>query len=137
MALDPVVTLLLFAHFIGLMLVATAFFALLGMMPQGNGSPAATSRYLNMLGHTGIVVALVSGPLLIWVRYGGFDGISHWFWAKMLLLVVLAGGIVLSAISSRAMRAGDAVAAGRVRLGRIVASAGLVGVVLTAVLAFQ
>jgi uncharacterized membrane protein len=135
--LDLVFAALLFAHFVGLMLVATAFLALIGMMPKAaGGTPPQTSRYLTRLGHYGIIIAIVSGPLLLWQRYGGFDGVSHWFWVKMACLVVLAGGVVMSAMSARKMREGDAAAASRVRLGRIIAAASLVGVVLAAVLAF-
>lgn len=133
--MDLPFALLLFAHFLGLMLTATAFFALLGLM--GEGTAPSTSRYLTRLGHVGIVLALVTGPLMIWLRYGGFDGISHWFWAKMLFVLTLAAGIVMSAVSARAMRAGDAAAATRVRLGRMVATGSLVLVVLAAVLAFN
>ena len=133
--MDFLFSALLFAHFVGLMLVATAFFALLGMMSDASTAPA-TSRYLTRLGHYGIIIAIFSGPLMIWQRYGGFDGISHWFWVKMLFLLALAAGVVISAMSARRMRAGDAAAAQRVRTGRIIASVSLVGVVLTAVLAF-
>lgn len=137
--MDYLFAALLFSHFVGLMLVATAFLALIGMMPRAPGSegaPPATSRYLTRLGHYGIVIAIVSGLLMIWQRYGGFDGISHWFWIKMVFLLGLAGGVVLAAISARRMRAGDPAATARVRLGRIVASVSLVGMVLAAVLAF-
>lgn len=135
--MDVTFNLLLFAHFAGLMLVATAFIGLIGMLPgPGRDPERSRSPYLTRLGHWGIVIAVVSGGLMIWQRYGGFDGISHWFWAKMGFLVVLAGAVVLSALSAKKMRAGDAVAASRVRLGRIVAASALVLVVLFAVLAF-
>lgn len=133
--MDVLFVLLLFSHLVGLMLIATAFLALLGM--SGQGTSIATNRYLTLLGHLGIVIALVSGPLMIWQRYGGLDGVSHWFWAKMGCIVVLAVGVVLSAMSARKMRAGDAVAASRVRLGRIIASVSLFLVVLFASLAFN
>lgn len=126
---------LLFAHFAGLMLVAAAFLPLLGMMGSGSTSPT-TNRLLTQFGHFGIIIALISGPLMIWVRYGGFDGISHWFWLKMLFLLGLIAGVVMSAISARAMRAGDQAATGRVRTGRMVAVVSLVGIVASAVLAF-
>jgi uncharacterized membrane protein len=71
------------------------------------------------------------------VRYGGFDGVSHWFWAKMGLIVLLAAGVVTSAISARKMREGDAAAARRVRLGRQIAVLSLAGIVIFAVLAFN
>lgn len=133
--MDVLFALLLFSHLVGLMLIATAFLALLGM--SGQGMSIATSRYLTLLGHLGIVIALVSGPLMIWQRYGSFEGVSHWFWAKMGLILILAVGVVLSAVSARKMRAGDAGAASRVRLGRIIATVSLFLVVLFASLAFN
>ena len=133
--LDLLFALLLFSHLVGLMLIAAAFLALLGMM--GGSMPPATNRYLNLLGHLGIVIALVSGPLMIWQRYGSFDGVSHWFWAKMGFVATLAAGVVLSALSARRMRAGDAAATRRVRLGRIIATASLFLIVLSASLAFN
>ena len=126
---------LLFAHLVGLMLIAAAFLPLLGMMGDGSVAPT-TNRLLTQFGHYGIIIAIISGPLMIWVRYGGFDGISHWFWVKMLFLVALAAGVVISAMSAKKMRAGDPAATARVRTGRIVAAVSLVGVVASAVLAF-
>ncbi len=127
--------LLLVAHLLGLMLVAAAFLPLLGMMGQG-GSEPQTNRLLTQFGHWGIIVLLVSGPLMLWVRYGGFDGVSHWFWAKMGFVVLLAAGVVISAVSARKMRASDPAATARVRLGRIVANVSLLAIVVFAVLAF-
>jgi hypothetical protein len=127
--------LLLVAHLLGLMLVAAAFLPLLGMMGQGEAAPQ-TSRLLTQFGHWGIIVLLVSGPLMLWLRYGGFDGVTHWFWAKMGFVVLLAAGVVISAVSARRMRAGDPAAAARVRLGRVVANVSLLAIVVFAVLAF-
>ena len=127
--------LLLIAHLVGLMLVAAAFLPLLGMMGQGDTAPQ-TNRLLTQFGHWGIIVLLVSGPILLFSRFGGFDGVNHWFWAKMALVVLLAAGVVTSAISARKMRAGDAAATQRVRIGRIVAVVSLLGTVVFAVLAF-
>ncbi|MBN9363661.1 MULTISPECIES: hypothetical protein [unclassified Devosia] len=134
--MDVVFTVLLIAHLVGLMLVAAAFLPLLGMMGQAGAAPQ-TNRLLTGFGHYGIIVLLLSGPLLIWVRYGGFDGVSHWFWAKMGFVLVLAAGVVTSAVSARRMRAGDAAATARVRLGRIVAVVSLLAIVVFAVLAFN
>jgi putative membrane protein len=135
--MDLTFNLVLFAHFVGLMLVATAFIGLAGMLPgPGRDPERSSSRYLTTLGHWGIIVAIASGGLMLWQRYGGVDGVSHWFWVKMLFLIALTAGVVVAAMSARKMRGGDNVAAGRVRLGRIIAAASLVGIVLSAVLAF-
>lgn len=134
--MDAAVTLLLIAHLVGLMLVAAAFLPLLGMMGEGGAAPQ-TNRLLTRFGHYGIIVLLLSGPLMLWLRYGGFEGISHWFWAKMAFVVLLAAGVVTSAMSARKMRAGDAAATARVRLGRIIAVLSLLAIVVFAVLAFN
>lgn len=134
--MDAAVTLLLIAHLVGLMLVAAAFLPLLGMMGEGGAAPQ-TNRLLTRFGHYGIIVLLLSGPLMLWLRYGGFEGISHWFWAKMAFVVLLAAGVVMSAMSARKMRAGDAAATARVRLGRIMAVLSLLAIVVFAVLAFN
>ncbi len=134
--MDAAFPLLLIAHLVGFMLVAAAFLPLLGMMGQGGAAPQ-TNRLLTRFGHYGIIVLLLSGPLLVWVRYGGLEGISHWFWAKMLFVVLLAAGVIISAVSARKMRAGDAAATARVRFGRIVAVISLLAIVVFAVLAFN
>lgn len=134
--MDVAFSLLLIAHLVGLMLVAAAFLPLLGMVGQGGVAPQ-TNRLLTRFGHYGIIVLLLSGPLMIWVRYGSLDGVSHWFWAKMAFVMLLAAGVVMSAVSARKMRAGDSSATARVRLGRIVAVASLLAIVVFAVLAFN
>ena len=135
--MDVTFNLLLFAHFVGLMLVATAFIGLLGMLPRPGRDPEKSrSPYLTRLGHWGIIIAIVSGGLMLWVRYQGFYGISHWFWSKMGFLLILIAGVVTAAMSAKKMRAGDAAAAGRVRLGRMVAAGALILTVLFAVMAF-
>ncbi len=133
--MDATFNILLIAHFAGLMLVAAALLPLLGMMGQG-ANPAQTSRMLARFGHYGMIVLLLSGPLMVWLRYGGVDGLSHWFWAKMGFVLLLAGGVIVSAVSARRMREGDAAATGRVRLGRIIAVVSLMATVVFAVLAF-
>ncbi|OEO30282.1 hypothetical protein VW23_022070 [Devosia insulae DS-56] len=134
--MDVAFSLLLIAHLFGLMLVAAAFLPLLGMMGQGGAAPQ-TNRLLTRFGHYGIIVLLLSGPLMIWLRNGGFEGVSHWFWAKMAFVVLLGAGVVMSAISARKMRAGDAAATVRVRAGRIIAVVSLLAIVVFAVLAFN
>ena len=72
--MDLVFSGLLFAHFLGLMLIAAAFLPLLGLMGNGGVAPV-TNRLLTGFGHH-ILIALITGPLMLWLRYGGFDGVS-------------------------------------------------------------
>ena len=76
-------------------------------------------------------VLIVSGPLMVWLRYGGVEGLSNWFWVKMALIVVMIGAMI---VGGRLRAAGNVAAAGTVAW---VSRAALVGVVIAAVLSFE
>lgn len=86
---------------------------------------------------TALVVLLVSGPVLVWLKYGGADGLTWWFWVKMALVAVL---IVVHAMARLAMRravAGDAAAGAQVaRLGMIAGPVSFL-IILASVFAFE
>ena len=42
---------------------------------------------------------LVTGISMVYVRYGGFEGQSPWFYAKMGLVVVILAALTLSAVA--------------------------------------
>jgi protoporphyrinogen IX oxidase len=74
---------------------------------------------------------IISGPLMIWLRYGGVEGLNGWFWVKMALIVVMVGAMILG---GRLRAGGHIVAAGAIAW---VSRAALVGVILAAVLTFE
>jgi protoporphyrinogen IX oxidase len=74
---------------------------------------------------------IVSGPLMIWLRYGGIDGLNAWFWVKMALIVVMIGAMI---VGGRLRASGNIAAATSVAW---VSRAALVGVVIAAVLTFE
>jgi protoporphyrinogen IX oxidase len=76
-------------------------------------------------------VLIVSGPLMVWLRYGGVEGLNSWFWVKMALIVVMIGAMI---VGGRLRAAGNVAAAGSVAW---VSRAALVGVVIAAVLTFE
>ena len=78
-----------------------------------------------------LAVLLISGPLMIWLRYGGVEGLNSWFWVKMALIVVMLGAMIVGG----RLRAGGNVAAASVVAW--VSRAALVGVILAAVLTFE
>ena len=82
-----------------------------------------------------VAVLLVTGVLMLWLRYN-FD-VTHWFWLKMLLLAGLIGAVIFEARFTKRAREGDA-AAGQ-SLGRITALAVVIelGIVLAAIFAFN
>ena len=68
---------------------------------------------------------------MVWLRYGGVEGLSNWFWVKMALIVVMIGAMI---VGGRLRAAGNVAAAGTVAW---VSRAALVGVVIAAVLSFE
>ena len=76
-------------------------------------------------------VLIISGPLMIWLRYGGVEGLSNWFWVKMALIVVMIGAMI---VGGRLRAAGNVAAAGTVAW---VSRVALVGVIIAAVLTFE
>jgi hypothetical protein len=80
---------------------------------------------------------LVSGPLLLWLKYGGLHGATPWFWAKMALMVVMFAAIVFEETNFKKSASGDQAAARNSKLGGIIAAVAFLGVVLAAVLAFN
>jgi protoporphyrinogen IX oxidase len=76
-------------------------------------------------------VLIISGPLMIWLRYGGIEGLNNWFWVKMTLIVVMIGAMI---VGGRLRAAGNVATAGAVAW---VSRAALVGVIIAAVLTFE
>jgi protoporphyrinogen IX oxidase len=80
---------------------------------------------------------LVSGPLLLWLKYGGLAGATPWFWAKMALMVIMFAAIVFEETNFKKSASGDEAAARNSKLGGIIAAIAFLGVLLAAVLAFN
>jgi putative membrane protein len=142
--MDALLNALLFAHFLGLMLGSAATLTLVAMTGQQAAANPEQSPTLFRLGsalaglsHAGFLLLLVSGPLLLWLKYGGFGGVNGWFHVKLSLVVVVIITIILSARALRRFKGGEQAALAQLRLTRLIALVALIGVVLAAVLAFQ
>jgi putative membrane protein len=93
--------------------------------------------HMGTIGKVAAATLLVSGPLLLWLKYGGLLGVTPWFWAKMVLIVVMFGAIVFEEINFKKSASGDQAAARNSKLGGIVATVAFLGVLLAAVFAFN
>jgi hypothetical protein len=89
------------------------------------------------VGKVAAATLLVSGPLLLWLKYGGLHGVTPWFWAKMVLMVVMFAAIVFEETNFKKSASGDEAAARNSKLGGIIAAVAFLGVLLAAVLAFN
>ena len=46
---------------------------------------------LSRIGRTALGLLVITGPLLVWLKYNGTSGFTFWFWVKMVLVVILLG----------------------------------------------
>ena len=84
---------------------------------------------LSLNARIAFVVLLLTGIAMVYLRYGGVDGLSPWFWAKMALVAVVLVAIVLSLV----------IPPGRLdpRLMGWITRLSMAGIVISAVFAFR
>jgi hypothetical protein len=135
---------LIFAH---LMAVAMGVGGGIAMSQVGPRLVAATgpdrdqlwplANAITRISLVGLVILLITGPAILWLKFGGPGGLNPWFWAKM---GFVAAGVVAIGVTEAAkarFRRGDESA------GRTLGAAGpvigvlMAGVVLCAVFAFN
>ena len=134
--MDIVFNILLFIHLVSLVIGAATNVAMpliAGQMaraaPETRAALGTIARRLSFNSRAALAVLVLSGIALLQVRYGGVEGQSAWFWAKMALVVLVIGLVV----------AGALIPPGRINpriygaLTRVV----LLGIVLCAVFAFN
>ena len=99
--MDTVNNLLLWVHLISLGLGGVASFGipvvasrLPSAAPETRPLLLQVMKGLSTVGRAGLGLLIVTGPLLVWLKYGGTDGLNTWFWAKMVLVVLLLGGVI-------------------------------------------
>ncbi|HEY9010214.1 MAG TPA: hypothetical protein VIN06_04305 [Devosia sp.] len=141
--MDVFFTILFWIHLVSLGLGGTASF---GLPVVGSKLASATAETrpvlfsimhgLSSVGRAGLGLLIVTGPLMVWVKFGGFGGFSLWFWVKMVLVVILLALVIYAGINGKKAENGDREAAGR---GPMIGMAALVTFVLvigSAVMAF-
>jgi len=92
---------------------------------------------LSRVGRIGFGLLIVTGPLLVWLKYGGTAGFTFWFWVKMVLVVILLGLVIFAGINGKRAQGGDVEAAKRSPQISMVAMTTFLLVVAAAVLAFD
>lgn len=107
-----------------------------GASPEIQAKLNAIADQLAKFGKFAMITLLVSGPLIFWLKHG-FAVPNIWFWIKMALIVVMLVGIGIIDVNGKKARTGDMAAAARAKqAGQLVALAFL-GVLLSAVFAFN
>lgn len=137
-------SLLLAAHLAGLAMIVGATLVLWragGVLARGEGGPGLTrlGERVIVLGDIGLGLNWISGPVMIFTKYGGFGafvGLGPWFWLKLAFVVALSGMLGAAGGNFRRARADQTNAGGRIeRIGGIAALCAL-GVIVSAAFTF-
>jgi putative membrane protein len=91
---------------------------------------------LSRAGRGAIGTLLVTGPLMVWLKYRGFADLSAWFWIKMVLVVIMVAGVIYAGLLMRRAATGDAGAVRQQPMVGTVLLVTFVCIILSAVLAF-
>ena len=142
--MDVVINLLIWAHILAFVaggsnsVVGPVIAARLpGAAPDLRAGYYAVMDRLSQVGKVAMVVLLVSGPLILWLKYGGIGGASIWFWVKMVLVAVMLAAIIYGGINGKKAQGGDVEAGRRAGVAHKVTGLAFAGVLLSAVFAFS
>ena len=105
--MEVITNLLFWLHLVALAMAGAATF---GLPVVGSKMATATpdtrpllftiAEQLSTIARAALAALIITGPLLIWLKFGGTAGFTWWFSLKMLLVVILRApngivGIVL------------------------------------------
>ena len=93
--------------------------------------------FFSRIGAAGLALLLVTGPLTLWLKFGGSTGLSGWFAAKMAFVLVALIGVVLHEWAGARFKKGDASAVRLMFIGGRAAGIGIVLAMLCATLTFN
>ena len=137
-------TLLLWLHFIGVGMGMGGGIALSQVGPRLVATPTDERALLwqleiffNRVGAVGLATLLLSGPLMLWLKFGGPKGLGWWFAAKMLFVFVALVGVSLHEWAGRRFRQGNEKAVPMMFLGGRMAGIGIVLAMLCATFTFN
>lgn len=113
---------LLILHFLGLAMGLTVPFSnivMAGLIAQAQPNerpilgrfPFAVAK----VGNIGLALLWITGPTLLFTKYGGFAGVPWQFHAKLAAVVVLTLGVGFIHMNKRKALAGDAAAMARIQ----------------------
>lgn len=99
--MDPTFQIFLFIHLVAFAVGAATNVAmpivagqLAGAGPETAPRFGAIAKRLSNNARAAVVILIISGVGLVYLRYGGFEGMNAWFWVKMALvafIVVMMG----------------------------------------------
>jgi putative membrane protein len=137
-------SLLLWLHFLGMVVGLGAGIALAVVGPRLISGPIEEreamwdlEKVFSRVGEIGVASLLVTGPLMVWLRFGGAGSLGIWFWVKMLLVAIAVVGIAGHAWAGRRFYNGDKTAVPLMLISGRVAGGSMALAMLSAVLTFN
>jgi putative membrane protein len=142
--MDVTINILLWLHLLALGLGGVATFGVPVIGSQIAGATVEArpllfllARRMAMVGRGAFVVLIITGPLIVWLKFGGAAGFNFWFGLKMLFVLVLLAVLIAGGIFSKRAENGDRAAAAMLPRISIVGMAAFALIVLSAVFAFN
>lgn len=134
--MDPTFQIFLFIHLVAFAVGAATNVAmpivasrLAAAGPGAAGALGPIAKRLSTNARAAVVVLVISGVALVYLRYGGFEGMNAWFWVKMALVAFIIAMMAAGAfLPPQALNP---------RLFGPVMRVTLLGIVLAAVMAFN
>ncbi|MEO6012051.1 MAG: hypothetical protein ABIQ30_00485 [Devosia sp.] len=137
-------SLLLWLHLLSLAVAGATIFGMpvimanmAGVAPDVRPRIGAIAARLSMMSRGALVVLLVTGPLLVWLKYGGASGFGVWFTIKMVLVLIQIAIVVYAGINGKKAQGGDVAAMQRAPMISIVGMVTFLLIVAAAVLTFD
>ena len=131
-------------HFLGLMMGAGGGFGSMIVMQTAARKSAEEAGVLRQLGPAmagfsfiGLVLMLITGLALVWLKYEGFDEMPAMFWVKMIFVLTLTIAALATEFTYQAVKRGNVQAAARLPLFGPMAGLSSLLAVLFAALAFH
>ena len=142
--MDILNNVLFWIHLVSLALGGAATFGIpvVGrMMATATGETRPTlfkvAHGLSSVGRAGLGGLIITGPLMVWLKFGGTAGFTTWFWAKMVLVLLLIVVVVWAGMNAKRAEGGDVAAAKRAPMIGGLGALLLLGVIFCAVFAFN
>lgn len=140
--MDMLYKILLWGHLLGIALGGAASFghpvlgAIADSTPEARPHMMRAAKALGTIGRAGIGFLVVSGALMLWLAHD-LSTLSGVFWAKMGLVVLLVGNVILASRAARALAGGDETAAARLPIHAMIGLALMLLLLAFGVLAFR
>ena len=138
------ISLLVWLHFLGIGMGMGGGIALSQVGPRLIAAPEDQRQLLwtfetffSRIGAAGLALLLITGPLTLWLKYGGPGGLSSWFAAKMFFVLIALLGVLLHEWAGARFKKGDARAVTFMLIGGRAAGIGIVVAMLCATLTFN